>query len=104
MTGTNPKNGTVLPPDHLFTLTWTVMNTGNRDWDVNSVDYLYDSGKPMHLQALYNISNTVVPGGSINLPVSMRTPPNPGSYVTVWKMRKGQQGEFCSMKFTVTVK
>lgn len=94
---TIPAYGSRLARNKNFKTTWRVVNTGDIVWDRNSVDYLYVSGTPMHMQSLYDLPISVAPNRQVDLVVSMQVPSKKGTYVTTWTMRVGHE-TFCILE------
>lgn len=98
-----PPNGSRFNPRDDFDAIWTVRNNGQKDWDRNSVDYVYSSGDKIHKVSGYDLSANVKKGNSIDLGVDMQAPKNSGTYNTTWTMRAGNK-TFCSMTLTIVVR
>jgi Ig-like domain-containing protein len=98
-----PANGTNFKPRADFDTTWRVKNIGQKTWDRNSVDFVYDSGSKINKVNGYDLSNNVKVGEQIDLSVDMEAPKNPGAYTTNWTLRVGGT-DFCKMSITINVK
>ncbi len=85
-----------------FDAVWEVVNIGRATWFSTDADYRYFSGRPLHVQPLYDFPNTVPSGGVIKLKVRMRAPSQPGAYTTEWRIVIGKN-VFCPMTMTITV-
>jgi hypothetical protein len=99
----SPANGTSMGARNDFDTTWRVKNTGQKTWDRNSVDFIYDSGTEMHKVGGYDLSANVKSGDQIDLGVDMVAPKNSGNYTTTWTLRVGGD-DFCKMSITINVK
>jgi hypothetical protein len=99
----DPANGTAFEERAKFDTTWRVRNNGQRTWDRNSVDFLYDSGDRIHRVAGYDLNANVRSGDTTNLSAAMEAPQNPGTYSTTWTLRRGDS-EFCRMSLTIVVR
>jgi hypothetical protein len=99
----SPANGTSFDPRDDFDVTWRVRNNGQRTWDRNSVDFIYDSGDKIHKVAGYDLSANVASGNTTNLGADILAPRNSGTYTTTWTLRVGNE-EFCKMSFTMRVR
>jgi hypothetical protein len=99
----NPANGTIMDSRADFDAVWRVRNNGQRAWDRNSVDFIYDSGDKIHKVAGYDLSSNVAAGGTIDLGVDMEAPRDDGTYSTNWTLRVGDN-EFCRMSLTIVVR
>jgi len=103
ITRVSPANGSRLNPRDDFDAVWTVTNIGQKNWDRNSVDYVFSSGDKLHKVSGYDLSKNVRVGDSLDLGVDMQAPKNSGTYTTTWTMRSGDK-KFCTMNLTIVVK
>jgi len=88
----NPADNTVLAPNSLFQASWTVQNTGQTSWDVNSVDvrYLGSGGVPLHQGSdLYDLVSNVAAGQNYTFTVPMIAPSGAGEYGELWGIFEG---------------
>ncbi len=99
----NPANGTSFNSRTSFDASWRVKNIGQKNWDRNSVDVVYDSGAKMHQIAGYDLDATVKVGDTINFTVNMEAPKASGSYTTVWVLRASAK-VFCKMSLSINVR
>jgi hypothetical protein len=99
----SPANGTSFNARADFDAVWHVKNIGQKNWDRNSVDYIYLSGSKIHKVSGYDLSTTVVVGSTTDITVDMQAPKNAGTYSTTWTLRVGNKN-FCSMSLTIVVK
>jgi len=86
-----------------FKVVWKVKNIGTKEWDKNSVDYLYSSGDKFHTVAGYDLPKTVGFTETIDLGADMQSPKSPGTYTTNWAMQVSGD-KFCTMSLTIVVK
>jgi hypothetical protein len=103
ITRVSPANGTTFDPRDSFDAFWTVRNNGQKNWDRNSVDYVYSSGDKIHTISGYDLSENVRTGNSIDLGVDMQAPKNSGNYSTTWIMRAGNK-TFCTLTLSIRVR
>ena len=103
ITRVSPANGTRFNSRDDFDAVWTVTNIGQKNWDRNSVDYIFSSGDKLHKVSGYDLSKNVRVGDSLDLGVDMQAPKNSGTYTTTWTMRSGDK-KFCTMTLTIVVK
>jgi hypothetical protein len=94
---TTPPYGSHQKRGKDFKTTWIVRNTGNMDWDVNSVDYKYFSGAQIQKQSLYDLPFSVAPKKEVALFVAMQVPNKRGTYITTWIMQIGDE-LFCNLE------
>ena len=99
----SPANGTSFGSRVDFDGKWRVRNTGKKDWDRSSIDYLYLSGDRFHTVDGYDLGAAVKRGETVDIIVDMKSPPNVGTYTTNWTMQAGSQ-KFCTMSLTITVR
>jgi hypothetical protein len=99
----SPANGTAFDPRDDFDAIWTVRNNGQKDWNRNSVDYIYSSGDKIHKVSGYDLDDNVDTGNSIDLGVDMQAPKNSGNYSTTWTMRAGDKS-FCTLTLSIRVR
>lgn len=103
ITRVSPANGSRFNPRDDFDAVWTVTNIGQKNWDRNSVDYIFSSGDKLHKISGYDLDKNTQVGNSIDLGVDMQAPKNSGTYTTTWTMRSGDK-EFCTLTLTINVK
>jgi hypothetical protein len=102
----SPAWGAVVKPRTDFIAAWKVYNTGTNMWHVDDVVGGFVSGEKM-----YNpdnggiiISFTVYVGDKINIQKHMVPPKEPGTYTSIWGLRKTNKKEyFCLFDVTITV-
>lgn len=98
-----PPNGSAFNPRDDFDAIWTVRNNGQKNWDRNSVDYIYSSGAKIHKVSGYDLDENVRVGNSTDLGVDMQAPKDSGTYTTTWTMRAGNK-TFCTLNLTIVVR
>lgn len=99
----SPANGTSYASRTDFDAKWTIQNIGKKDWDRNSVDYIYLNGDKFHKTAAYDLSKNVKIGETVDVIVDMVAPRDNGSYTTNWSLRVGSQ-TFCTLALTIRVR
>lgn len=99
----SPANGTTFNPRTDFDATWRVKNIGQKQWDRNSIDVVYESGAKIHKIAGYDLDRNVKVGESIDIVVDMIAPKDPGSYTTHWVLQ-ASANVFCKMSLTINVR
>ncbi len=96
-----PSEGQVLNPATAFEARWRLTNSGTLPWDENSVDLVYQDGERMHTTAdIIDLNETIAPGGTLDVFITMQTPPQPGSFQTGWVLQRGTL-YFCSLNFSL---
>jgi hypothetical protein len=98
-----PANGTVYPARTDFDGRWSVKNTGKKNWDTGSIDYIYLKGDKFHKVEAYDLKSAVKVGETADIIVDMIAPKDAGSYSTNWSLRVGQE-TFCTLALTIVVK
>jgi hypothetical protein len=98
-----PPNGSSFNPRDDFDAIWTVRNNGQKNWDRNSVDFVYSSGAKLHKVSGYDLPSNVKRGDSIDLGVDMRAHKDTGTHTTTWVLRSGNN-TFCTLTLTIVVK
>lgn len=99
----SPANGTLFDPRTSFDATWRVRNIGQKAWDHNSIDVVYDSGAKIHQIGGYDLDRNVKVGETIDITVDMEAPRDSGSYTTHWVLRASAK-VFCKMSLTINVR
>ncbi len=98
-----PKDWTKMQRRHIFDATWTVRNTGSKNWGKNGIDFKYISGTKMHTyDDSYDLAKDVGTGKSITLIVDMISPKTKGYYTAVWGLYRGKTA-FCKLSITINV-
>ncbi|MGD0002951.1 MAG: NBR1-Ig-like domain-containing protein [Anaerolineaceae bacterium] len=84
---------TIFAPGEVFTMTWTLKNTGTSTW---TAGYLlrYYSGNTFGAPKEISLGRVVLPGGEIDINITMKAPANPGSYRTDWVMSNENRANF----------
>lgn len=98
-----PKDWTKMQRRQIFDATWTVRNTGSKNWGTSGIDFKYISGTKMHTyDDSYDLSKDVGSGKSITLIVDMISPKTKGYYTAVWGLYRGSKA-FCKLSITINV-
>jgi hypothetical protein len=98
-----PANGTIFESRTAFDATWRVRNNGQRNWNGDSVDYVFLDGVRMHKVELYDLQDTVKRGETVALTVDMVAPKQSNTYTTNWTLISGTN-TFCTMSLTIVVR
>ena len=85
-------DGTVLTPGATFTKTWSMQNTGTCTWST-SYSIVFYSGNAMS-GVTTALSESVSPGGSINISVELAAPSAAGSYTGYWRLQNASETSF----------
>lgn len=103
VTGSTPPRNVAQAPGKDFYVTWTVMNTGTKDWWNNGIDFLYESGYRTEQRHLQDLPLTVPSGRSTNLKILLTAPKTAGTYNSIWALKVGRT-VFCRMRIEFLVK
>ena len=97
-----PADNTGITKGTDFDMTWHVINIGTETWSSDSTDYRYVGGDKLHKASIYDLNNSVAPGGKTDILVAMKAPSDPGTYTTTWNINVGKN-RFCKMNLTILV-
>ena len=81
-------DGSVLPGGAPFTKTWRVLNSGSCAWD-NTYGLLFDSGEVMGGPVSVPFTQTIEPGGTLDVSLNMVAPASAGPHTGAWLFRDG---------------
>jgi len=85
VTAASPSAGTKVTVGADFDASWTVKNTGIKNWEVGYVDLRYESGTKMQTKAdAFDVTTAVPSGSSLTLIVDMKAPTTAGKYSATW--------------------
>lgn len=87
------KDGTSFTAGEAFTKTWKIKNMGSCSWTKDYTLY-FSSGNSMSAPASVNFPETVKPGESVSLSVSMVAPSSTGDYTGKWMFKSGGGSTF----------
>jgi hypothetical protein len=93
ITDVTVKDGTVFPPNAIFTKTWRLKNIGTCSWTRDHL-LVFDSGARMGGPKAVQIGKIVDPGDSVDLSVDLVSPLEPGNYRGNWKLSTPGDQEF----------
>ena len=79
-------DGTRYNPNTAFIKTWRLKNAGTCTW-TTSYAAVFDSGAQMSAPAAVNLTQSVPPGGTVDISVPMTAPATNGTYRGDWKLR-----------------
>lgn len=96
------KNGTHVGPRERFDVGWKVKNTGTAAWDPGNTDFTYVDGTRMYQAEVLALPTVVEPGDAIALSAALLSPKHPGTYMTVWALRRGDN-RFCRVSVEIVV-
>jgi len=76
---------TVLGAGSLFVKTWRISNAGSCTWN-SSYKFIFSSGSSLSAPSSVNLPNSVAPGHTVDISVSMVTPTSNGTYTGYWML------------------
>ncbi len=78
-------DGTVLPPGVEFEAAWRLRNNGTCPWtDEYAVAFI--GGDPMGITGTVTLENTVAPGQTEDVSITLTSPETPGTYRSNWQL------------------
>ncbi|MEJ5224512.1 MAG: NBR1-Ig-like domain-containing protein, partial [Anaerolineales bacterium] len=89
VTDVTVPDGTLFTPGEAFVKTWRLRNTGTCAW-TTAFDLVFVSGEQMGGPAAQPLPQTVLPGDTLDLSVSLTAPLTEGSYRGYWKLRNAE--------------
>ncbi len=97
-----PADGAYFKPKEHFDINWKVLNTGTDGWDPGSVELVYVAGTRTAMSLAIRLEAPADPGEMAGLVAELVAPKNPGTYSTIWSLRRGKD-YFCrvGLKFYV---
>jgi len=98
----SPKWGQVFAKGASFDAQWTFANYGPYVWNEHEVDFKYVGGQKMQvLGDVYDLPDTVLPGGRIQISVNMISPLTKGNFTSTWLLSQGNMF-FCRVSISIT--
>jgi hypothetical protein len=94
-------DGTEFYTNESFKKTWKVQNTGATTWD-SSYSLVNLDGSTFGADGVIPLTTTVLPGGEVELSISMRSPSNFGEYFSRWKLMN-PSGQIFGMEMYVYI-
>ncbi|HUH97188.1 MAG TPA: NBR1-Ig-like domain-containing protein, partial [Anaerolineales bacterium] len=79
-------DGTVINPGATFSKTWRLKNVGTCTW-TTSYSLIFDTGYQMGGPNSINLPQSVAPGQTTDLTITLTAPTSPGSYRGYWKFK-----------------
>lgn len=83
-------DGTIYSPGVTFVKTWRLKNVGTCTWTTNYV-LIFDHGKSMgpsgNQPAPVPLPTSVAPGQTVDVSITLTTPPSPGNYQADFRLR-----------------
>jgi hypothetical protein len=86
LVGEDTPDGTIMKPGTVFTKTWQIQNDSPCVW-TTSYKVAYWDGNVMGGGYVYNLPETVAPGGTLNLSLVLTAPAEEGEYTGKWVLQ-----------------
>ena len=87
------SDDTLFAPGEVFSMTWTLKNTGTSTWTAGYM-LRYYSGNTFGAFKEVSMGREVLPGGEIDITIDMKAPANPGSFRSDWVMSSENRTNF----------
>jgi hypothetical protein len=94
--GTSPPRWSVIEAGKEFYITWTVLNTGTKNWTINTIDFVYTGGYRHEGTKIQDLWKNVPSGRTVNLQAFYKAPKVAGEYRVYWTLQVGNH-PFCGM-------
>lgn len=85
LAGETIPDGTIVNPGDVFTKIWHITNTGTCTWD-STWKLVYVSGDLLGAAGIFNFPQPAAPGQTVDVPIVLTAPQNPGTYTGYWKL------------------
>ncbi len=102
LTDQTPADGVTIAKGQTFETTWTVKNTGTATWTSSSVDFVFVNGTNFASIKRADLPQSVAPGATIALKLTMKAPSTVNSYTTTWSLEQGST-RFCKVNLSIVV-
>lgn len=99
----SPSSGTSFDSRDDFDVTWRVRNIGQKNWNRNNIDFVFDSGTNMSDTAGYDLPADVGRDRTVDLVADLEAPRRSGTYTTTWALQRGTNA-FCKVSLTINVR
>lgn len=93
----SPTDGAIVAPGASFDMTWTLQNVGSTTWDENTTDVNFIAaagGTRLSSTDLLDLTQSVSPGSTYSVVVSMMAPSSSGQYGETWSINENN-ASFC---------
>ena len=101
----SPTDGTIVAPGASFDMTWTLQNVGSTTWDENTTDVNFIAaagGTRLSSTDLLDLTQSVSPGSTYSVVVSMMAPSSSGQYGETWSINENSNN-FCQFYNIINV-
>jgi len=101
----SPADWTVVPPKGKYKVSWTLLNSGHKNWQADGIRLDYMAGVNLSgSEKTQSLIRDVKVGETITPVINIYPPKEPGHYRTLWALRLIKNGHiFCTFTIKVTV-
>jgi hypothetical protein len=100
-----PANWTVVPAQQKYKVSWTLLNSGKKKWQVDQMTLTFVEGARLEKESPYLLVRDVKVNQTITPVVNIYPPKTPGTYKSVWGLRTNKDSHlFCTFTVQITVK
>lgn len=100
----SPANWTVVPSISKYKVSWTLLNSGHKNWQADGMILTYLSGAKLTPENKTTLLKDVRVGQTIRPVINIYPPKAPGNYKSVWGLRLNKTGHvFCTFTIKITV-
>ena len=78
-------DGTIVTPGQTYWKTWSVLNSGSCTWD-STYKFVFMDGDIMGGGYVYPFPGVAAPGQTVDIPIELYAPQDPGTYTGDWKI------------------
>ncbi len=82
-------DGTLFPGGESFTKTWKLRNVGTCTWD-NGYGIVFGRGEQMGAEGLIALTQSIAPGGIVDVSADLTAPTAPGKHVGHWQLQDAE--------------
>ncbi len=106
---TKPEPYSILKPRHFFRVEWRIWNRGSTIWKEDGVLFYFVGGDKLFNDGDRadgtNLAYNVYPQDKIWVQVAMTSPKEPGTYSSMWGLRReNRKDPFCTFQVVIRVK
>ena len=95
-------DGTIFPPNEVFTKTWRVKNIGTCTWTTGYA-LVFDNGAQMGGASPQFLTGNVAPGETVELSINFTSPATEGNYTGNWQIRNTSNVLFAKIYVQIKV-
>lgn len=102
VTGRQPPMWTVVKANKEFFVYFTILNTGTKDWTINTIDFVYTGGYRHEGTKIQDLPRNAPSGGTVVVGARFIAPKKAGEYSSYFTLMVGRRS-FCGMKISFVV-